>query len=333
MPLGTLDRRAPPLFKQGVSQATKAIVCSLLAVLLMLADGHLGFLRPVRSALQSVIYPVQQLARQPVVWWESVGDHFANLESAQEQTRTLQETLAAQSLRASQVEHLEAENATLRTLLDIQKRVPYASTAAEVVFETSDHYKRSVVVNKGSMHGIKLGSAVVTVEGVLGQVTSVNLHNSEVSLLISDDYTIAVRNARSNERNIAFGLPARDQSQGKMELRYVATNADVQVGDVLTTSGIDGVYPPGMLVATVEHIQKRQDSAYVRVLCKPFAKLNGRQVLIVKPVGLPRADSQTATEAGIDSTVNEPAANITNTSATATSAPAATPTTRAEGQP
>lgn len=309
MPLDTLDRRAPPLFRQGLPKTTKAIIYALFALLLMLADGQLHFLRPVKSVIQSALHPVQRLAQQPMLLWQDMNSHFDDLNTAQEEATQAKKTLAAQSLRAAQVENLEAENTKLRQLLDIKQRLRYESTAAEVIFETSDYYKRSVVVNKGSAHNIALGSAVITPSGVLGQVTHVNLQNSEVSLLVSDAYTIAIRNARSHERNIAFGMPTKDKNQGKMELRFVAKNADIQVGDVLTTSGIDGVYPPGLLVATVESIQKRNDSAYVRVICKPFAKINGQQVLIIKPVGFPASNEQAVTESETTQADTPPTSN------------------------
>lgn len=303
MSLGTLDRRAPPLFRQGISVSAKVLLYATVAVILMLADGKLQFLRPVKSSVQSALYPVQLLARQPLLWWQGMSRHFDDLEAAQQEVAASRKAMAEQSLRAAQVEALQAENTKLRQLLDIRRRLDYTSAVAEVVFETSDHYRRSVVINKGKMHGIETGSAVITPSGVLGQVTHVNLHNSEVSLLISDDYTIAVRNARSAERNIAFGMPARDRSQGKVELRFVATDADIRIGDVLTTSGIDGVYPPGLLVATVENIQKRNDSAYMRVICQPFAAINGQQVLVIKPVGVaeqtaPHGSGNTGVAAG-----------------------------------
>lgn len=303
MPLGTLDRRAPPLFRQGISVSAKVLLYATVAVILMLADGKLQFLRPVKSSVQSALYPVQLLARQPLLWWQGMSRHFDDLEAAQQEVAASRKSMAEQSLRAAQVEVLQEENTKLRQLLDIRRRLNYTSAVAEVVFETSDYYRRSVVINKGKMHGIETGSAVITPSGVLGQVTHVNLHNSEVSLLISDNYTIAVRNARSAERNIAFGIPTRDRSQGKMELRFVATDADIRIGDVLTTSGIDGVYPPGLLVATVESIQKRNDSAYMRVICQPFAAINGQQVLVIKPVGMaeqagPHGSGDTGVAAG-----------------------------------
>lgn len=315
MPLGTLDRRAPPLFRQGISVSGKTLLYAAIALVLMLADGKLHFLHPIKSGVQSVLYPVQRMVQQPALWWQSMSEHFDDLEAAQQEAIASREAMAAQALRAAQVESLQAENSRLRQLLDIRQRLHYTSTVAEVVFETSDYYRRSVVINKGKLHGIETGSAVITPEGVLGQVTHVNLHNSEVSLLISDDYTIAIRNARSAERNIAFGMPTRDRSQGKMELRFVATDADIRIGDVLTTSGIDGVYPSGLLVATVESIQKRNDSAYMRVVCQPFAAINGQQVLVVRPVGL---DGQSApfADANADATMAGAAGNRAITSAT-----------------
>ncbi|HEX7439891.1 MAG TPA: rod shape-determining protein MreC, partial [Caldimonas sp.] len=136
-----------------------------------------------------------------------------------------------------------------------------------------------------SSQGIALASPVIDEAGVLGQVTRVYLGSSEVTLLTDKDAAIPVLNSRTGARSAAFGGAAA--LGGAMELRFMAGNADVQIGDALTTSGVDGVYPPGLPVAKVAAIDRKADSGFARILLVPLAKSDGvRHVLVLEPIGL-----------------------------------------------
>jgi rod shape-determining protein MreC len=119
--------------------------------------------------------------------------------------------------------------------------------------------------------------------GVLGQVTRVYPLLSEVTLLIDREQAISVLNTRTGVRGVAYG---EFLGAPQLELRYLATNADIEEGDVLTTSGIDGVYPPGLQVAKVARVERRAGSMFARVLAEPLAQAQGvRHVLLLEPVG------------------------------------------------
>ena len=106
---------------------------------------------------------------------------------------------------------------------------------------------------------------------------------SEVTLLVDRDQAIPVLNPRSGARSVAYGNPG-DGMGGGMELRFMHSNADVKEGDLLTTSGIDGVYPPGLPVARVRSIERRGDSVFTRIDCTPVAQVHGvRHVLLLQP--------------------------------------------------
>jgi len=120
---------------------------------------------------------------------------------------------------------------------------------------------------------------------VLGQVTRVYPLSAEVTLLTDKDAAIPVLNTRSQARSAAFGSAA--VPGGGMEMRFMAGNADVQVGDVLTTSGLDGVYPPGLPVARVASVDRKLDSGFARIVLLPAARPDGvRHVMVLEPVGL-----------------------------------------------
>lgn len=242
MPLGTLDRSPPPFFKQGPSALSKLVFFSALALLLMVADVRFGITQPLRAAMVTVLYPLQWLARQPVNAAQSAGAYFASLTQAQAQADASQRELARQLLRGGQVEQLELENQRLRQLLELRGRLSTPATAAEVLYEAADAYTRKVIIDKGQLAGVELGSPVIDAAGVLGQVTRVHPLVSEVTLVVDPDLTIPVLNVRTGLRSVAYG----DSSGGGggLELRFMGSNTDVQEGDLLTTSGVDGIYRP-----------------------------------------------------------------------------------------
>ncbi len=285
MPLGTLDRSPPPFFKQGPSALSKLMVFSALAVFLMVADTRFQITQPLRTAVRVVLAPAQWLAMQPVRAAQGIGDYFQSLSAAQVVAAQSQQRLAAQAQRALQVEQLTLENQQLRKLLGLRERLGTTGQAAQVMFEAADPYTHKVFIDKGKLDGIEAGSPVVDDVGVLGQVTRVFPVVSEVTLLTDRDLAIPVLNARTGERSVAYGDPANGNAGG-LELRFMAANADVQAGDLLTTSGVDGVYPVGLPVARVDKVERRPDSAFARIHTTPSAAIHGAlHVMVLKPVG------------------------------------------------
>jgi len=282
MPLGTLDRTPPPFFKQGPSALSKLMVFSALALFLMVADTRFRITQPLRAAVSTVLYPVQWVAMRPVLLARNGGAYLQDLQAAQAAEAGARQKLSLQAQRAGQVEQLALENDRLRKLLALRERITTPAQAAEVLYDAADPYTRKIVIDKGLAQGIESGSPVIDESGVLGQVTRVHPLISEVTLVTDSDQAIPVLNARTGARSVAFGDTAH---AGELELRFMAGNADVQSGDLLTTSGVDGIYPPGLPVARVERVERRADSAFARIYCSPQALVSGaRHVMVLKPV-------------------------------------------------
>lgn len=282
MPLGTLDRNPPPFFKQGPSALSKLMVFSALAVFLMVADTRFRVGQPVRAVVATVLYPVQWLAMRPVFLARYGGQYFESLASAQSSEAAARAKLALQSQRANQVEQLALENDRLRKLLALRERVTTPGDAAEVLYDAADPYTRKVIIDKGLAQGIEAGSPVIDESGVLGQVTRVHPLISEVTLVTDREQAIPVLNVRTGARSVAYGDVA---NPGSLELRFMAGNADVKPGDLLTTSGVDGVYPPGLPVARVEKVERRADSGFARITCSPQALVDGARHVVVLKAG------------------------------------------------
>jgi rod shape-determining protein MreC len=282
MPLGTLDRSPPPFFKQGPSALSKLMFFSALSLFLMVADTRFRITQPVRAALATALYPVQWLALQPVRAVQGSGEYFTTLNQAKVASEEAGRKLALQSLRAGQVEQLTQENSRLRKLMGLREQLAVPVMAAEVLYDAADPYTRKVIIDKGMAQGVDLGSPVLDESGVLGQVTRVHPLVSEVTLLIDRDLAIPVLNVRTGARSVAYGDPT--VSGSGLELRFMGSNSDVQQGDLLTTSGVDGVYPPGLPVAKVSRIERRAESAFAKIFCMPQALVTGaRHVIVVKP--------------------------------------------------
>jgi rod shape-determining protein MreC len=284
MTLGTLDRTPPPFFNQGPSALSKLMFFSALALLLMVADARFRVTQPLRAVLATALYPVQWLALQPVNAVKNGSEYFSGLTQAKSSSEDAAKKLALQSLRAGQVEELTQENNRLRKLLGLREQLSAAVMAAEVLYDAADPYSRKIIIDKGLAQGVELGSPVLDEAGVLGQVTRVHPLVSEVTLVVDRDLAIPVLNLRTGARSVAFGDPSA--SGTGLELRFMGSNSDLQPGDLLTTSGVDGVYPPGLPVAKISRIERRAETTFSKIYCTPQALVNGaRHVIIVKPVG------------------------------------------------
>ena len=282
MPLGTLDRDPPPFFRQGPSALSKLAVCSALAFFLMVADARFKVMQPLRVVLATVLYPAQWLALRPVLLYQNASQYFSSLTAAQSAQQEVLRKHSLQSQRANQVEQLSLENTRLRKLLGLRERLQSPAIAAQVIYDAADPYSRKVIIDKGMAEKISLGAPVLDESGVLGQVTRVYPLVSEVTLITDRDHAIPVLNTRTGARGVAFGDVSLHVDA--MELRFMAANADVAEGDLLTTSGVDGVYPPGLPVARIEKIERRVDTVFARIYCIPLAMVAGAgHVVVLEP--------------------------------------------------
>lgn len=328
MPLGTLDRTPPPFFRQGPSATTRLVFFASLAIFLMAADTRLSLIAPLRSAVSVVLNPVERALLAPIAGLGAAGDYLGGITQARTAVQQADKRLAQQSQTLLTADALRAENARLRALLDLRPSVSAAAQPAEVLYDAPDPYTRKVIIDRGSQRSIVAGSPVIDERGVLGQVTRVYPLTAEVTLLTDRDAAIAVLNNRTRQRGVAYG----DPSTGGLELRFTAANADVLQGDLLSTTGFDGVFPGGMPVAKVIQVTRRADSAFAKIVLMPVAPLDDvRHVLVLNPVaeGLPpRPDPSPAR--------NERALTRAAATAAAASGPAkapATPTPASVPQP
>ncbi len=281
-----MEYSPPPLFKQGASARAKMMLFALIAVGLLMADARLKALASIRQAVGAALYPVQVVAMLPRDAFFASAEYFTALSTLKEDNRQLREQQVLNAQQLQQSRQLLAENTYLRKLLEASQRVQLKTVMSEILYDARDPFSRKVIIDRGARHGILPGQPVIDDLGVIGQVTRVFPFTSEITLLTDKEHAIPVQVLRSGVRSVAYG---RGQT-GELELRFMASNADIQVGDVLTTSGIDGVYPAGLAVATVMTVDTKTSDAFARILCKPTAGVSRHRQLLVllgDPAALP----------------------------------------------
>lgn len=277
--MATLQHQEPPaFFVRGPSLFARLVFFSALSLVLMVVDGRLHYLVEVRQGFVALLHPLELLAASPVYLYERVSERFKGIEALVHENRMLREQAMRQSVELQRLPTLQKENAHLRTLLEARQSLPQRTRFAEILYAGRDPFIHRIIVNAGSQHGVNAGQAVVDGLGVIGQVTRVYPFSSEVTLITDRELAVPVQVERNGLRAIAFGH-GRDHT---LDLPYLPVNVDIREGDRLVTSGIDGIYPAGLAVATVTHIERNLDSPFARIVCTPVAGTDrNRQVLIL----------------------------------------------------
>ncbi len=285
----------PPFFHRGPSPFARLAFFGVLAIALMFADTRYRYLEGIRQVASIVLYPLQRAVQLPGEALAWVGEYFASKRALAEDNDRLRQDLVAQAPAVQGFAIMRDENARLKSLLEVRARYPGSATTVEVLYTGRDPFAQKIFVNRGSDEGIKAGEAVIDELGVVGQVTRVFPHMAEVTLVTDKDQAVPVRIERNGVRSIYFGTG----SGRAPELRFMAPNADVRVGDLLHTSGIDGTYPPGLAVARVEAVERGTGQVFAKITVRPLAGPDHSMYMLVLGPGaaLPPRPEETASEA------------------------------------
>jgi rod shape-determining protein MreC len=266
----------PAFFHRGPSPRSRLALLGLLSIALLFADTRFRYLESLRQVVAIALYPLQRAVEMPGEAFSYVGDYFSSKRQlADENARLKQQAVEASTAQASAP--LEAENARLKSLLDIERRYRNAAIAVEVLYMGRDPFTQKLFVNKGADAGVNAGDAVVDELGVVGQVTRTYPLMAEVTLVTDRDHAVPVKIERTGIRSVLFG----NGTGRSPELRFTAPSADIKVGDRLLTSGIDGTYPPGLAVAEVIDIDRDTGQMFARIACRPLAGVDRSQYLLV----------------------------------------------------
>jgi rod shape-determining protein MreC len=254
------------------------VVAILLSISLMVMDHRYNHLESLRSTLSVLLYPVQYLASLPVLLSESASDALISRGKLEEQRDQLHEENVLLRARLQKFESLEAENMRLRGLLDSSFKVGDRVLIAELIAVEQDPFRQEVLINKGSTSGLFEGQPVLDANAVVGQVTHINPFSANVLLITDAAHAMPVQVNRNGLRTIALGTGLIN----RLELPHLPNNADIQVGDLLVTSGLGGAFPPGYPVAEVIEVKRIPGQPFASVIAQTTAHLDRiREVLLV----------------------------------------------------
>ncbi len=274
-----MDHQPPPFFKRGPAPLALLSFYVALSVALLVVDARLQTLEVLRQALSMFTHPVQQLAHLPAQLLDQAGGYFVSLARLQDENARLKQARLENVTTLLRTQHLEVENERLRKLLGVKERQQASGQLAQILYAARDPYARRIVIDKGQQDKVIAGQPVIDDAGVVGQVTRVFPFVSEVTLITDKEQAVPVQIVRTGLRSVVFGL-----GTGQLELRFLPANADVQNGDMLVTSGLDGIFLPGFPVARVVQIERDTSYSFARIFCMPLAGVeNFSEVMVLDP--------------------------------------------------
>jgi rod shape-determining protein MreC len=268
----------PAFFHRGPSPAARLVFFGVLSIALLFLDTRYRYLEQVRQAVAAALYPLQRAAGIPAQVFETIGGYFISKRALADENEALKRKLVEQGAAAQGSGSMQAANARLKALLDIKTSQRGNAIAVEVLYTGRDAFTQKLFVDKGREAGVVAGSAVVDVDGVVGQVTRLYPYMAEVTLITDKDHVIPVKLERSGVRAVMAGAGA-----GRAPvLRFMPPTADVKVGDLLVTSGLDGTYPPGLKVARVTTLERDTGQMFAEITLAPVAGVDrGEQLLVL----------------------------------------------------
>lgn len=264
-------------FHRGPTPLIRLVLFVTLSLLLLFIDARFRYLESTRSAISVVISPIQHLATVPGRLWQKASDFLVTQRRLVAETAELKLQHQRDTAQLLQLQAVQSENQQMRSLLDISQRASFATQMAEIVYAERDVFTRKVLINKGANAELQPGMIVMDNSGIVGQINRVYPWLSEVTLITEKDQAVPVQILRNGLRTVIFG--AGDASQ--LSLRFVPISSDVQNGDVLVTSGIDGYYPAGIPVAKVIKIERDAAYPFARISCLPIAGVDRHRQLLV----------------------------------------------------
>lgn len=288
-------QQTPAFFVRGPSPFSRLVFFCALSVSIMAIDARLNYFSQVRQAFIAALHPLEIIANAPSEWSRNMQKYFSAHNALVQENYALKQQAFEHQVMLQRLKTIQAENEHLRTLLNGNVPIQPKAVLGEISHMGRDPFTHTVVVNRGSQHNIKAGQAVVDSKGVIGQVTRVYPFTSEVTLITDKELSIPIQIERNQLRAIAFG-----EGNNTLDIPYLPTNVDIQVGDKLVTSGIDGVYPAGLAVAIVSAIQQNPQSPFAKIVSTPVAEVSNHLQLLLLELPEP-IENEVAAPAAVSS--------------------------------
>ena len=297
------SQQTPTFFVRGANAFSRMVFFSALSIIFMAVDARLNYLSHIRQGFIAALHPLEIIANAPSEWYRDINKYFSVHNELVQENYVLKQQAFEHKVMLQRLSTITAENKHLRSLLNGDMPIQPNAILGEISHMGRDPFTRIVVVNRGSQHTVKAGQAVVDSKGVIGQVTRVYPFTSEVTLITDKELSIPIQIERNQLRAIAFG-----EGNSALDIPYLPTNVDIKIGDKLVTSGIDGVYPAGLAVATVTQILQNPESPFAKIICTPVAEVTNHLQLLL--LALPEAKEDKPSEGKVVEKTNSAKKNL-----------------------
>ena len=210
---------------------------------------------------------------------------IASLRSAQDENSALKQRIQELEVELKAKEDLSAENARLAQLLELKEKSKYKVLTARIIGRDPSAFFDSSIINRGSLDGVKLNMPVVTNGGLLGRVTAVGPLASQVDLITRDKSGVGAVIGEISGSN-ALGVVVGSSKREVLEMRYVSGSVEVEVGQIVYTTGQDGIYPAGLKVGEIIQIESGSATTPHKIVIRPSAGIDTMQevgVLLYEP--------------------------------------------------
>jgi len=252
-------------------------------IVLSLATRHRqSSYAPGRFAI-SFVAPFQDATTRSVRFIKDIWSHYFFLVSMATENENLKKSLRKAIEKNNQLTETELSNIRLRNLLNFRKSLSGRFLASEIIGQDPSPWFKAVIINKGKADGLEKGLPVVISEGIVGQITDASYHQSKVLLIIDQNSAVDTLVQRTRARGIIEGI-----STDQCFLKYVLRKYDIQVGDSVVSSGLDGVFPKGLRVGQVSGVIKRNAGIFQDVTVTPYVDFEKHEevLVILKTPGL-----------------------------------------------
>lgn len=265
------------IFTRGPSLNNRLALAIVLSVLLIFVDHKLDGFKSTRVYLNSLMSPIQYLANLPGLMLSESAQRLTSHQELLEENEKLTNQLLLMQEKVQRFDVLAHENEKLRQLLEVPLRNNAHKMVAELMAVDKNPYSQQVLINKGAIDGVYLSQPVLDEKGIVGQVMEVGTTNSRVLLVADVTHAIPVRSLRNDIRFIATGSGALNE----LYLEYVPHSVDVEVGDILISSGLGKIYPEGYPVARIKSVVRDESRPFAQVVAEPLARLDRLKYLLL----------------------------------------------------
>ena len=266
------------LFIRGPSPTVRMVLFVIASIALMTIDHRWHSLELVRSALSSVVYPLQYTIDLPIRLYYWSDEVLSTKQILLEKNREFEARHLENRVQLQKLDIIEKENARLRRLLSATPKTTERLLISEIINVDVDPYRQLILLNKGSSNDVYQGQPIIDAQGIMGQVIHVAAMSSTAMLITDASHALPVQIDRTGLRANVFGTGIIDQ----LNLRHLPHNVDIKEGDMLITSGLGGTFPPNYPVAIVTKVERTAGEPFATVEAKPLAQLDkSREVLLV----------------------------------------------------